>query len=268
MSTRVDRAVRWGVDARRDPKNGVIYEDMEQFPILKDLSDSRLIAEVDRLAKLERTAIANLVAAIGEMDARRLYLGQGCSSMFTYCTQVLHLAEHAAYNRIEAARAARRFPTILESLADGRIHLSTVRLLAPHLTDANHIALLEEASHKSKREVEQIIARLLPRPDVPTSVRKLPSLPAQASPSAVMTLGPMPMQLVAERATRRQHQFSDSKRSHSPRGDTSCSSPSEKRPIRSCGARRICCGILSVRSRPFGATGRGHSGGPARSAGS
>jgi hypothetical protein len=33
--------------------------------------------------------------------------------MFTYCTQILHLAEHAAYNRIEAARAARRFPLIL-----------------------------------------------------------------------------------------------------------------------------------------------------------
>jgi hypothetical protein len=30
-----------------------------------------------------------------------------------YCTQVLHLAERAAYNRIEAARAARRFPPIM-----------------------------------------------------------------------------------------------------------------------------------------------------------
>jgi hypothetical protein len=63
------------------------------------------MAEVTRLAASERVAISKLVSALAELDARRLYLGQGCSSMFTDCTQVLHLAEHAAYNRIEAARA-------------------------------------------------------------------------------------------------------------------------------------------------------------------
>ncbi len=139
------------------------------------LSDGELVAEVTRLARYERHATAELVAALAELDARRLYLGQGCSSMFTYCTQVLHLAEHAAYNRIEAARAARRFPVILTLLADGRVHLSAVRLLAPHLTQANHADVLREASHKSKREVEQIVAKLHPQPDVAASVRKLPS---------------------------------------------------------------------------------------------
>jgi 5-methylcytosine-specific restriction endonuclease McrA len=118
------------------------------------------------------------VSALAELDARRLYLGQGCSSMFTYCTQVLHLAEHAAFNRIEVARATRRYPVILELLADGRIHLSAVRLLAPHLTEANHDSVLREASHKSKRDVEQLVARLLPRPDAPSIVRKLPQRPA------------------------------------------------------------------------------------------
>jgi hypothetical protein len=118
---------------------------------------------VNRLANSQRIAIANLVAGLGEMDARRLYLGQGCSSMFTYCTQVLHLAEHAAFNRIEAARAARRFPIILTLLADGRL-------------------LLKEASHKSKREIEEIVARLVPRPDVRASVRKVPSIPVPTTP--------------------------------------------------------------------------------------
>jgi len=138
------------------------------------LSDGELVAEVKRLAGCERHATAHLIAALAELDTRRLYLGQGCSSMFTYCTQVLHLAEHAAYNRIEAARAARRFPLILTLLADGCVHLSAVRLLAPHLTQENHADVLREASHKSKREVEQIVARLQPKPDVMASVRKLP----------------------------------------------------------------------------------------------
>src|SRR5574338_1294304 len=120
--------------------------DMRGIPsVPKHLSDPELIAEVTRLATSERQAIAALVSALAELDARRLYLGQGCSSMFTYCTQVLHLSEHAAFNRIEAARAARRFPIILELLTEGRLHLSAVRLLAPHLTDGNHQTVLREA---------------------------------------------------------------------------------------------------------------------------
>ncbi len=117
--------------------------------------------------------------------------------------RVLHLAEHAAYNRIEVARAARRFPIILTLLTKGDIHLSTARLLAPHLTELNHLAVLREATHKSKREVEEIVARLQPRPDVPSSVRKLtahllaqtsmvrqPGLPE--SPPATVTVAAVP----------------------------------------------------------------------------
>src|SRR4026208_1666393 len=102
-----------------------------------DLPDDQLLAEVQRPAGRARGATARLIGALAELDARRLYLGQGCSSMFTYCTQVLHLAEHAASNRIEAARAARQFPVILARLGDGSVHLSAIRLLAPHLTQKN-----------------------------------------------------------------------------------------------------------------------------------
>ena len=95
------------------------------------LSDADLLARVACLAAAERAGTVQLVAALAEFDARRLYLGQGCSSLFTYCTQVLHLSEHAAYGRIEAARAARRFPEILDRLADGALTLTAVGLLAP-----------------------------------------------------------------------------------------------------------------------------------------
>ncbi len=137
------------------------------------LSDTALLDEVKRLAAGERHATARLIAALSELDARRLYLGEGCSSLFTYCTQVLHLSEHAAYLRIEAARAARRWPDILGLLADGALHLTAVGLLAPHLTLENHERALAAARHKSKREVEEIVAALRPLPAVPSSVRKL-----------------------------------------------------------------------------------------------
>lgn len=84
--------------------------------LVAQLSDRELLAEVKLAAGREREATARLVALLAQLDERRLYLGEGCSSLFTYCTQVLHLSEHAAYGRIEAARAARRFPVVLDLL--------------------------------------------------------------------------------------------------------------------------------------------------------
>jgi 5-methylcytosine-specific restriction endonuclease McrA len=138
------------------------------------LSDEELIAEVHRCAGDEREATARLIAALAALDARRLYLGAGCSSLFTYCTQVLHFSEHAAYLRIEAARAGRKFPAVLERLADGSVHLTAIGLLAPHLTAENCHELLDAARHKSKREIEHLVAAMRPQTAVPSSVRKLP----------------------------------------------------------------------------------------------
>ncbi len=154
---------------------------------LAALSDNALLTEVRRLAARESEATADLIASLAELDARRLYLGQGCSSLFTYCTQVLHLSEHSAYHRIEAARAARKFPLILERLSRGDITLTAVGLLAPHLTVENHRDVLDAAHNKSKRDVELLVARLRPQQDVPASVRKLPAprLAALTSRSAV-----------------------------------------------------------------------------------
>jgi hypothetical protein len=141
------------------------------------LSDDELLANVKRLAQTECRATAALVRSLMELDVRRLFLSEGYSSLFTYCTQGLHLAEGAAYNRIEAARAARRFPAIIAALEDGSVTLTTVRLLAPHLTAANHQDVLASARHRGKREIEQIIASLRPLPPVPSTIRKLPDHP-------------------------------------------------------------------------------------------
>ena len=151
---------------------------------LHDISDEDLLRHVAHLARQERHATAELVASLTELDARKLYLREGCASLFSYCTQVLHLSEHAAYGRIEAARAARRFPDILDLLADGAITLTTVTLLGPHLTEENHRNLLEAARHKSRREVEKIVAKLRPKPDVPASIRKLAEHTVVQSPAA------------------------------------------------------------------------------------
>ena len=139
------------------------------------LSDRELLDATVRAAANERRATVELMLLLAELDVRRLFLGEGCSSLFTFCTQVLHLSEHAAYHRIEAARAARQFPMILALLGEGALTLTTIALLRPHLTRDNHERLLGDARHKTKREVEHQVACLVPKPDVTTVLRKVPT---------------------------------------------------------------------------------------------
>jgi hypothetical protein len=155
-------------------KNVVLQRSMTTNHPIERLSDDELLTEVKRLASVDRCVTVDLVRALIALDSRRLYLGQGCASLFVYCTRILCFSEHAAYARIEAARAARRFPVILDLLHEGAITLTTVTLLGPHLTETNHRVVLDEARLRSKREVEQIVARLRPRPDVAPSVRRCP----------------------------------------------------------------------------------------------
>src|SRR6266566_954869 len=92
------------------------------------LTNDELLLEVKALVRHERSATAHLIASLAELDARRLYLSEGFRSMFTYCTQALHLSEHAAYGRIEAARVARKWPVVLDLLSDGSITLTALGL--------------------------------------------------------------------------------------------------------------------------------------------
>ena len=101
---------------------------------LTHLSDPALLRGLADLTGQDRTTTASLLAHLAEVDARKLYLPAACPSMFHYCVRELHLSEDEAYKRVRAARAGREHPAIFVALAEGRLHLSAVVLLAPHLT--------------------------------------------------------------------------------------------------------------------------------------
>ena len=150
---------------------------------VRRLSDDELVARVRILAARERRETALLVAHLAELDTRQLHLRAGYSSLFVYCRDALALSEHESYNRIEVARAARKFPVALELVAAGAVNLTTVRLLAPHLTAENHLRVLEAARGKRKAEVEEIVVHFAPLPEPPPFIRRLPSAGA-AEPTA------------------------------------------------------------------------------------
>jgi hypothetical protein len=141
---------------------------------LESLSDDDLLRRLSLILGESRRAEADLVAHIGEVETRHLYAREASPSMFVYCTDILHLSEAEAYLRINVARAARQHPVLLAMLADGRLHLTGIVKLAPHLTRENRVLLLSRAVHKSKRQIEEVLAELFPRPDAPSVLRKLP----------------------------------------------------------------------------------------------
>jgi hypothetical protein len=148
---------------------------MEPHCDLTSLPDDELLRRLAELLRQSRRVEADLVAHIGEVERRRLYAREAVPSMFAYCTERLHLSEAEAYLRIAAARASKDHPMLLEMLRDGRLHLTAIGKLAPHLTPDNRETLLKRAAHRSKRQIEELVAELAPRPDAPALMRKFPA---------------------------------------------------------------------------------------------
>ena len=151
---------------------------------LSHLSNQELLRGLAAIVARDRGTTAEMLAHIAEVDDRRLYAQEGFPSMFAYCVQVLHMSEDTAFKRIRAARTARQFPAIFEAVADGRLHLTAVVFLAPHLTSENADELLAAATHKTKAEIEWLLAERFPRPDLPERIEALSPSPALSIPTA------------------------------------------------------------------------------------
>ena len=195
--------------------------------------DRDLLARLEMLAVRERESLVDVVAHLATLDRRpALYAARGFGSLFSYCTQALRLSEDAACTRIDAARTCRRFPVILDLLASGEVTLTTVRLLGRHLTPENHEAVLARAKRRTRQQIDMLVAELAPRPDVPSSVRRLPavtsSFAAAAAPASIARPQNQPPWPVPHRPRFcPRHGRSSSPR---PRSVTGSSSPSTRRP--------------------------------------
>ena len=141
---------------------------------LSHLSDFVLLRDLANLVARDRVTTADMLAHIAEVDSRKLYLSAAYPSMFAYCVHELRLSEDAAYKRIQAARSARQFPAVLGALADGRLHLGAVCLLAPHLAAENVDDLLKAATHRPKAEIELLLASRFPRTELLPVVHVIP----------------------------------------------------------------------------------------------
>lgn len=165
------------------------------------LNDHALLSQFGKLVQQQHEGNAELLRHIDAIDRRKLWARLGHSSMFGFLVTRYHMSEASAFKRIGAARTARRFPILFAMVGRGELHLSGIHRLKAHLTDENHEQVLATAKHKTTRQIEELIARLAPQPDVTSSLRKLPNpaltvptivAPAAVAPAAVASSLPAP----------------------------------------------------------------------------
>ena len=140
---------------------------------------------------------------------------------------------------------ARQFPAIFGLLADGRLHLTAVMVLTPYLTAQNADDLLVAAAHKSKAQIEQLLAERFPQPDLPALDRG-----RSRRPGLLSELAPEPVKFSpAEQAGRRRRNHGPGSRP-SRRSASPSSSPWTRRPTTTCSTRRPCSGTPSPAGDP------------------
>jgi hypothetical protein len=140
---------------------------------LAQLTDSSLHSELKRLVGSSNTLTAQLLAHLGEVEARGIHRERACSSLYTYCVYELRMSEDEAQRRCRGARLARQFPVLLDMLAEASLHLTGILLIGPHLTAENQSELLARARFRTKREIERLVAEVAPCRDVPSVIEPL-----------------------------------------------------------------------------------------------
>ena len=118
---------------------------------------------------------AELLAFINVFEERSYYVADGYSSMYAWCMTELHYSEDVICRRLDAARTARRFPQIFVALAEGRLHLTAVLMLADKLTPENVDELITAATHQSKTQIAVMLAHRFPQPDAVTRIVRMPA---------------------------------------------------------------------------------------------
>ena len=93
------------------------------------LADDALLAQTRQLARIEQQLNVTVIDHLREIEARRLYLRRGFSSLFDYAVRELGYTDSAASRRINAMRLCKEFEEVREGLQDGSITLTTAAQL-------------------------------------------------------------------------------------------------------------------------------------------
>ena len=138
---------------------------------MKNLPNETLLRELQRAVSVERAAISEVLQYLAEVEARKLHLARGYSSLWEFATKFLGYSEGEAYARIQAMRLLREVPAAEKELREGNMSLTVAADLRSAFLRENKARaqreeaplaieekqkLFEEVKGKSKREAEVI----------------------------------------------------------------------------------------------------------------
>lgn len=149
---------------------------------MRDISKMQsqdLVVRFRAAAGREREVLGEFLLLLGEIDERRLYADEGYPALYQY-VMALGYTEAETFTRIVVARLLRRMPHLYESLVAGRLSLTALRILAPHLSDDNASELVAKAEGQCVREVEKVVAGMgrpkrLAKAATPLALEETPS---------------------------------------------------------------------------------------------
>lgn len=118
----------------------------------------RAVLAVKNLKRSEKEVIDALI----EVDANRVFKEMGYASLHDYCVMALNLSHDQAYTYIGIARKSCEVPELRKLVNEGAIHLTNAKKLVRVLTPENQQDLLEKAKALSSRELEREIVKTCP----------------------------------------------------------------------------------------------------------
>ena len=144
------------------------------------LSDDRLLARLDTLCRVGRRLDTRIIVLLIQVEDRRLDRKAACPSLFDFCRRKLGMSEGTANRRMIAVRLVRRFPVIIDRLNHGVVTLSALVLVKNVLTETNLEDILAKIAGKTRDQIEELVACMAPKPDVPACMT--PSLRVRSAP--------------------------------------------------------------------------------------
>jgi len=143
---------------------------------MKNLSNSALIAQLRELVARERMLVSEVLHHLLEVEERKLFLEQGYSSLFAFCTGELGFSEPEAQLRIQSMRLLRVVPEVAEKIECGELSMSVAAKIQSaarreDLAPKEVEDLVCDLSGSSKREAEKELAKRYPEPPKPERAR-------------------------------------------------------------------------------------------------
>jgi len=108
---------------------------------------------------------ADVLGLLGEIVARHTFVAEGFADPREYCVRALGMSADQAVRRLRAARTAHQYPALLHAIAAGRLNVTAINTLGPHLSAEHCDELVALAAGKTIEELERALrARQAPAP--------------------------------------------------------------------------------------------------------